>query len=369
MKIHLMVFAMFTIAPLFATEPFVAHEWGTFTSVANATDGLPVEWAPIGGSPELPCFVERLKLAPTKYSPAYIRMETPVLFFYAKQAMTLSVVAQFPKGLMTDWYPRATKVAPENPKMYDLRDGSLAWNDVKVLPGTTPELPATQGKSQYYAARNTDAAPLEVGNQTEKMLFYRGVANYYVPMSAKYREDGKIELHNSSDRTIPLAILFENHGGKVGYRVIGPVKEAVTIDAPEMNGDLDALRNDLIGRLVEFGLYKKEAQAMIETWRDSWFEEGTRVLQIVPRAQVDEWVPLQITPAPEALTRVYVGRIEILSPGTRATLMNAILHQDAATLQKFGRFLGPFIDQMGMRSSSVNQIIAKLRGDPAACVQ
>ena len=35
---------------------------------------------------------------------------------------------------------------------------------------------------------------------------------------------------------------------------------------------------------------------MIETWRDSWFEEGLRVFYIVPRARVDFDLPLSISP-------------------------------------------------------------------------
>ncbi len=35
--------------------------------------------------------------------------------------------------------------------------------------------------------------------------------------------------------------------------------------------------------LIAQGLYQDEAQAMLETWRDSWFEEGSRLLYIVPR--------------------------------------------------------------------------------------
>jgi hypothetical protein len=41
----------------------------------------------------------------------------------------------------------------------------------------------------------------------------------------------------------------------------------------------------LADNLVEFGLYRKEAEPMVETWRDSWFEEGIRLFYIVPR----EW--------------------------------------------------------------------------------
>jgi len=37
------------------------HEWGTFTSIAGS-DGRAVDWLPLRGSTDLPCFVERLGL-------------------------------------------------------------------------------------------------------------------------------------------------------------------------------------------------------------------------------------------------------------------------------------------------------------------
>lgn len=43
---------------------------------------------------------------------------------------------------------------------------------------------------------------------------------------------------------------------------------------------------------------------MIATWRDAWFEEGTRLFYLVPRSAVDAMLPLQISPAPAALARV-----------------------------------------------------------------
>ena len=36
------------------------HEWGTFTTVA-AVDGTAAQWLPLGGSNDLPCFVEVYK--------------------------------------------------------------------------------------------------------------------------------------------------------------------------------------------------------------------------------------------------------------------------------------------------------------------
>jgi len=37
-------------------------------------------------------------------------------------------------------------------------------------------------------------------------------------------------------------------------------------------------------------------RAMLETWRDSWFEEGMRVFYILPRATVDTLLPFRSSP-------------------------------------------------------------------------
>lgn len=53
---------------------------------------------------------------------------------------------------------------------------------------------------------------------------------------------------------------------------------------------------------------------MVETWRDSWFEEGTRLIYIVPSRAVDAFLPMHVNPAPSQTARVFVGRIELITP-------------------------------------------------------
>ena len=57
-------------------------------------------------------------------------------------------------------------------------------------------------------------------------------------------------------------------------KIFGQHDEA-TIEAPTLDGTLDGLRAELERMLIGAGLFPKEALAMVETWRDSWFEEGT----------------------------------------------------------------------------------------------
>ena len=59
---------------------------------------------------------------------------------------------------------------------------------------------------------------------------------------------------------------------------------------------------------------------MLETWRDSWFEEGLRVFYVLPRAQTDAVLPVTIEPRPSELVRVLVGRVEVITPELEASV-------------------------------------------------
>jgi hypothetical protein len=320
--------------------PLVTHEWGTFTWVAQE-DGAAVEWAPLLGAGDLPCFVIRAGGAYKSIARGLVRMETPVLYFYSQRPETVSIHVDFPQGLITEWYPNS----PSRIKQGNMPN-AMEWEAVQLTPGKDLAYPTTKGESRYYAARNTDATPLRIDDQQEKMIFYRGLGNFPPPLRARYESDGALQLSNAGREAIPLAILFENQGGAMGFRIAENVAGSVKMEAPELTQDLAAIRKLLAARLTGLGLYPKEARAMVDTWADSWFTEGSRVLYIVPRATVDSLLPLRIVPEPQDIQRVFVGRLEVLSPRTENTLLHAVRAGDHGTLTAFGRFLEPFVAQM-----------------------
>ena len=85
---------------------------------------------------------------------------------------------------------------------------------------------------------------------------------------------------------------------------------------------------------------------MVRTWRQSWFEEGSRLLYIVPAQFVDTVLPLAISPAPSQRVRVFVGRLELVTPATRRAVETAFATHDGATLKMYGRFLEPILQTM-----------------------
>lgn len=365
--------------------PVVVHEWGTFTTVAGV-DGQAVKWLPLGGPTDLPCFVDVYKnrvykvLAGSSEAPvpityeaarsslvATVRMETPVIYFYSDKPTAVGVRVKFPRGLITEWFPYATVTQPQvHPEV--LSDPSVVsmieWPYVEIAPGRQVTFPQGNGTSHYYAARATDAAPVRVGGNDEKFLFYRGVASFPVPISAALTEEG-VKLTNLGTDPIPGVILLENRAGKLSFTTIGTLTGPTTVARPTAVSDVKELRAKLIEFLKGTGLYQREAEAMVETWRDSWFEEGTRVFYVVPPAAVDRILPLTVTPAPASVARVFVGRMELITPEALAMAQTALAANDIATLEKRGRFLGPIADRLAEKMTSVsdrNRIRAMLNG-------
>jgi hypothetical protein len=346
----------------------IVHEWGTFTTVAGE-EGQAVEWLPLGGPQDLPCFVypfENNNLVkywggvnepPLTYDKARfamrgtVRMETPVVYFYAPEPVWADVTVSFPQGLMTEWYPHAWVAQPPATAgvLRRTTNSVLRWKDVAIRPNSRPALPTEQAASHYYAARETDAAAIRVGEEDEKFLFYRGVAGFQPPLTATVTADG-VRLKAAGDHPIDGVVLFENRRGRIGYRVHGTLRGEATVAAPALTGDLRALHRDLERMLIASGLYAKEARAMIETWRDSWFEEGTRVFYLVPTSVVDAILPLEIAPTPVEVVRTFVGRMEVFTPAALLTLGDAIAEGDDATVIAWGRFLDPMTERILSRA-------------------
>jgi hypothetical protein len=338
----------------------IAHEWGTFTSIAGET-GQAVEWLPLDSPSDLPGFVEHFRGTGFKIGlGGTIRMETPVLYFYSTHDTTVDVSVSFFHGLITEWYPHATHIEPSsslnNVVLFQQQSsGSISWKSVSVQPSADFAFPQEFQSSHYYAARNTNSSSLRIsthngGEEAEKFLFYRGVSVASAPLSALVLPNGQIEAMNRSTAEIPKLILFERRGDKIAFREVSALHEGAILDPPVLgvsqNASVGSLIPDLEASLISSGLYPEEAHAMLESWKDSWFEEGSRLIYIVPNSFVEKTLPLSIEPRPATVHRVFVGRMELLTPGTKNAIETAAATQDKTTLAKYGRFLAPMIEMI-----------------------
>ena len=337
-----------------AENRLVVHEWGTFTSIPGK-EGVALEWRPLNGSSDLPKFVHTdgrgLRHGSTKGNMSVlIRMETPVIFFYPNREMDITAEVKFPKGRITEWYPQARSV-----------DAGINWGSLKLAPGAAFNLPADYSNNHYYAARETDAAPVQVCGtngkpvEQEKFLFYRGAGSFDLPLLIKLEKD-RLNLRNRSKEVISHVIVFENRNGKIGYTVIDNFSGETVTERPRLEKNLDEVIRDLTAALVSSGLYEKEARAMIKTWRNSWFEDGLRVFYILPTGITNATLPLSIDPQPTELVRVLVGRAEVITPELVETVKKhasmlsddspEVREQARQAIQKLGRFYEPILKRI-----------------------
>jgi hypothetical protein len=322
--------------PALASKDLVVHEWGTF-STFSGSDGKNLKFNPYDN--DLPDYVHGYQRQRSKEGPqgGTISLETPVIYFYSDHPLAASASVDFPKGTITEWYPGA-----------DHKEKKLAWRSIKVLAGEQVKLPNEEKASRYYAARETDATPLRVAfkeddrkqTEQEKFLFYRGVGSFDMPLSVRALGAGKFTATWTGEAPKGDMILLSVQAGKIRFQpfqldraVTGGVQGEVSLadsDATE-----EKLSAALVKRLTDKGLYEKEAQAMVKTWRSAWFgEEGTRVLYILPADLTDDLLPLRVEPKPTALVRVLVGRHDVLTPEREKDIDALVTEVNRPTLER-----------------------------------
>jgi len=89
---------------------------------------------------------------------------------------------------------------------------------------------------------------------------------------------------------------------------------------------------------------------MLSTWQDSWFEEGSRLIYIMSSHAVDGVLPLHVDPTPAETARVFVGRIELVTPEIESAVGQAIVKRDRPALERYGRFLDAILTRISAES-------------------
>jgi hypothetical protein len=379
---------------------FVVHEWGTFTSFSGS-DGVSLDFRPLVDE-DLPAFVlDRPKQAfvSERRDLAYARgrsdkglvisrqrMETPVTYFYTDKERIVDVAVEFPRGLLTEFYPPVRQFGPayKRGQAEPLENSWLRWGKVRLLPqeqaidpklGVDPLMPKVKPEEggHYAYARETDSAHVQITDPAmltthrEKFLFYRGVGNFDLPVALRAEGDDRFTLTHSGKTPLSFAFLVQiDAAGAARFAKVDEVSGSRPIVLPAQGSTVEALAEAMVAALVSDGLYEKEARSMVKTWRSSWFgEPGTRVLYSLPQADTDALLPLRLDPAPRQVVRVMIGRLETLTPEQERRIESLIgkLGADdpstrdavSAELKRLGRFAEPALTR-----------VAKLSDDPEA---
>ncbi len=355
-----------------STGKLIVHEWGTFTTFSGS-NGVHLDFRPLRDQ-ELPHFVfdrasqhgyhwlgkGRLKTR--------VRMETPITYFYTDEERKIHVDVEFPHGLLTEFYPPVRSQSPPfdetiamSAEGEPIGNAKLDWGEITLIPTAnlrpavsdphtarllgeclaTRIYPDADG-NHYDAARHTDSAlvhirlnPVEpqadsmasrapTGDYFEKFLFYRGIGKFDVPVTVTSNNERTLKVTNHGKEVLRGAIVYRMHGETLTYGMVPDIQagETVSVAEPHRPIDLDTLSELMRQELVDAGLYEKEATAMIRTWASSWFmEQGTRMFYLVPQAVTDRELPLHVSPRPDEILRVMVGRVEIMSAAEEQRLI------------------------------------------------
>jgi hypothetical protein len=177
------------------------------------------------------------------------------------------------------------------------------------------------------ASGNT-AAVAAVTPESERFLFYRGVGHMDSPL--RVRRDGGTLRINPGPVDGPAWFVDIRADGTSAFRPIDLAAKRPETSATFADGDYKpdttALRAAMHGALVSDGLYPDEAEAMLNTWEESYFKNaGTRVFFLVPRTWTDAVLPLTVKSAGDAVSsermvRTMVGRVELVTPQHRELL-------------------------------------------------
>ncbi len=324
-------------------EKWEAHEWGTFTTFSGSDGGI-LSWYPAqqNAAAELPDFVGfNVPGVGKRFGMKYIaRMETPVIYFYTDKPRSVDVKATYHGGVVTEWFPHGSPSSPGHPAI---------WKNLFILPpeaeGLTearPPVAETDKGNHYYHAREVPEAALVLDNnrevaQAERFIFYRGAGPIDHRVRASQGKDGSFSVsnfHSKEAMNHSWAVVVKD--GAMGWKKLpvvpaavketGTAKISIEDDALlSINKAVPKIEASMVAALEQAGLTADEAKAMVNTWESSWFTEpGARIFTIMTQSVIDELLPLEIEPAPNKVKRVFVHRMEILSPETEKLLLAAL---------------------------------------------
>ncbi|MGB6219579.1 hypothetical protein [Haloferula sp.] len=353
MKSTLRIVLFLGLLPL---QAYDLHEWGTFTTVSGSDGKLLIglhreeEHLPSyvfhhPGFNQPPRtnvypFAISAKRMPIPVTNVKVKMETPVIYFHSREAFSAKVEVEFEGGTIAQWYPERSGgevvttpnpsilPKPDLPKFLDFAKpytGSIEWQIDVLSPSASKETTLFHPDDllQWTYARVPEANVVRAKNGShEGFLFYRGLGSFDPGLVTRVTDDETLHLENQTGGRIPYTLVYERFpDGSSRWCESGGLSQQSTSSIPESSlkvrsAGFDAeLFETLRDKLAAQGLLKSEAEAMVKTWWNSYFEKpGLRVFWILPGEKIDAILPLTVEPAPEKTVRVMVGRSEILRP-------------------------------------------------------
>jgi hypothetical protein len=248
----------------------------------------------------------------------------------------VDVSVRFPEGVITETFPAPKESQPAMADEVVFANGQARFS-VDVLAEKQGNLPKVASDNIYAHARNVDSQLVRSGGELEKFIFYRGLGRFQPRLSITSNQ-GALTLDPAGSAAPQASFLVHvDQFGQAQMLNLGRFTGAKTVSTDVIEqlrrhspGAAEFLtgagaHDALVDALNSAGLRKDEAAAMVNTWEHGYLHvPGLRLLYILPREEADRILPLQITPAPDRLVRVFVGRIEILRDSDEQQILSDI---------------------------------------------
>lgn len=334
--------APMTVRPV-NKDDLTVHEWGVFTvfnDLKLANVNRKAEWGSLPAEFYRQFPERRLRWVPAAW-------DKPIVYFYTKQpSLFVDVQVRFSQGAPVVWWPACqdpiddgmgrggmvVKRGETSDKVFD----RLHW--AGWLGATAPacgglgrncndwvkvsEFPLPK-ESWLHDARLKDAAPITViGSklqrsapwvtdrpETERFIFYDGLMPAPDYLRCVRVTDTAVTVKNTAPFPLgPLFLVDRRSGrrggdGTVAIRVeaIAPGTEATLPLERAVPERLQKFTGDVRTALLGTGLFEAEANSILKIWHGSFFEaEGLTAFYLLPQAEYDRLLPLQVSPRPAA---------------------------------------------------------------------
>lgn len=301
--------------------PYEVHEWGL---VDVSAEGIEVAAGPGRPSePDVPMPVRK-----------------PVLYFHrdGTEPLEVTVTVRLPHGRLLEHWPLGEATASE-----------LRWRGVRVgAEGCAPTREAAPARDRSPARAmprrvacrsedgicelpelpryvSDDADCLDVGGVPARLLFYRGSAtDVSLPLSLRAGSGLGVVVEGASPTASTVGTMMRIRRTSSSdvriARAEAPTAAATALLAkPEERVDVARERRTLAEALEGRGLSPGEARAFVDAWSGSLFEgEGPStdaIVYFLPEADVASIAELGLTPAPRAIRRVMMVRVDTTTAG------------------------------------------------------
>lgn len=307
---------------------FEVHEWGVVDVPASGS-------TEVGAGPGQPGAIF------DEHRP----VRKPVLYFHVDPGgtpPTIDVSARIPGGSLIEHWPAssdwpATSISSDGVSWRGMSLGACV-RPASVTRGPVAREATICAAPDGYCEVNdlpgyetADASCLQAGGFEARLLFYRGaVPTPALPLSVTRDPSGRYSLRASDPGG--SAILFVRDGRGISLPWPAPGTDVGLPDAFSESLDGEALARSMASIVSAAGLTTDEADAFMRAWSEAFFqsrwsgptrdlpERSARrltqapapiLLYVMPESTVSRVAELTITPAPRALRRVMVVRVEL----------------------------------------------------------